>query len=84
MKKSILNAVDFTAFFYAIGQFDFENLLSIIFMIYQTINIFVKMICAIVQFAKNKNKSELDKKVSQLSQDLINQIIKGDINNGKN
>lgn len=84
MKKSILNAVDFTAFFYAIGQFDFESILSVIFMVYQSINMFVKMICAIVQFAKNKNKSELDKKVSQIGNDIINQIIKGDINNGKN
>lgn len=84
MKKTLLNAVDFTAFFYAIGQLDFENVLSIVFMLYQTVNMFVKMICAIVNFVKNKNKSELDEKVSQIGNDIINQIIKGDYKNGKN
>lgn len=83
MKKLLLGAVDFTAFFYSLSQFDTNVLFSVIFLAFQVLNILVKIITAIVNFCKMKDKTALDEQVSQIRNDIINQMLKGD-KNGKN
>lgn len=83
MSKFICSAVDFTALFYAIGQFDINSIFSVIFLAVQLLINVVKLIVAIVKFFKNKNKSELDKNVSQIRDDILNSILKGESKIGK-
>lgn len=78
MIKFLCSAVDLTALFYAIGQFDINSVFSVIFLTVQLLINVIKLIVAIVRFFKSKNKSELEKNVSQIRDDILNSILKGD------